>query len=235
VTAKGQAINVKEPEETRMQRKGWAMFSAALVMACGGGVQPAGGPTDPPPAPASSATDTAAPDTAADPAPTHDTAADTPRARDAAKWLQDMSTEEPSLRGILATNGLSEGQFGLPEPLRKGMEAATSGKLDPSQADRILVASLEEGAADLVQKLCGKPVASVVADAMAAPADTRAKLVVDRCKLAPMVDLTNVPKDSFMFPLLSAVVQKLFEAEGGHAQAEFELATMIAAARRPAD
>jgi hypothetical protein len=146
-----------------------------------------------------------------------------------------MATEEPSFRGILATNGLSEGQFGLPEPLRKGMEAATSARIDPSQADRILVASLEEGAADLVQKLCGKPVASLVADAMAAPADTRAKLVVDRCKLAPMVDLTNVPKDSFMFPLLSAVVQKLFEAEGGHAQAEFELAKAIAAARRAAD
>jgi len=218
-----------------MQRKGWWMLVAGLMMACGGGVQPAAGPSEPPPAPAPSATETGAAETAAEPAPTHDTAADTPRARDAAKWLQDMSTEEPSLRGILATNGLSEGQFGLPEPLRKGMEAATSGKLDPSQADRILVASLEEGAADLVQKLCGKPVASVVADAMAAPADTRAKLVVDRCKLAPMVDLTNVPKDSFMFPLLSAVVQKLFEAEGGHAQAEFELATMIAAARRPAD
>ncbi len=217
-----------------MQSNGWWTVVAGLLMACGGGAQPAAGPTEPP-APAPGATETAAPETAADPPPTQDTAADTPRARDAAKWLQEMSTEEPSFRGILATNGLSEGQFGLPEPLRKGMEAATSGRVDPSQADRILVASLEEGAADLVQKLCGRPVASVVADAMAAPADTRAKLVVDRCKLAPMVDLTNVPKDSFMFPLLSAVVQKLFEAEGGHAQAEFELAKAIAAARRAAD
>ncbi len=231
--AAGQPINVRERKVTRMQRNDGWMVVAGLLMACGGGAQPAEGPTDPPPAPAPSATETAAPDTAADPAPTNVAAPDTPRARDAAKWLQDMASEGPSLRGILATNGLSEGQFGLPEPLRKGMEAATSGKLDPSQADR--VASLEEGAADLVQKLCGKPVASLVADAMAAPADTRAKLVVDRCKLAPMVDLTNVPKDSFMFPLLSAVVQKLFEAEGGHAQAEFELAKAIAAARRAAD
>lgn len=219
---------------TRMQRTSWWAIPAALLMACGGGAQSAAGPTDPPPPPAPSATETSAPEAPADPAPTQ-VSVDTPRARDAAKWLQDMSTEEPSFRGILATNGLSEGQFGLPEPLRKGMEAATSGRIDPSQADRILVASLEEGAADLVQKLCGKPVASVVADALAAPADTRAKLVVDRCNLAPMVDLTNVPKDSFMFPLLSAVVQKLFEAEGGHAQAEFELAKAIAAARRAPD
>jgi len=216
------------------------VVSGCLLSACGGSGPP---PASPDPAPAAKAETPPNPDSSAPAAepdvaePAEDPAAEsTPRAKDAAKWLHDMTTIEGidlEQRGVLSLNGLSEEQFGLPAPLRKAMEVATSPGFDPSQQNRILVAGLEEGAPDVVKELCGKPIDELMKEVIAAPEPTRAKLVIDQCKLAGVVDTANVPKDSFAYPLVSAVVQKLFRAEGGHSKAELELAKLIAVARRP--
>jgi len=196
------------------------VLSLVTVAACGGS-------TPPPEAPATSAPSaavTSEPSTAATPA-------ESPRAKDATKWLKDFQDAELDLaqRGRLATNGLSEEQFGLPAPLRKAMEAATGEAVDPSQHVMILAAMFREAPmSDEMAKLCGKPIVDVMAAAKKAKPAEQAKLVVQQCKLEAFIDSADLAKLSYASVLLSAVVQKLLSADPKHASAELGLAKLIA-------
>lgn len=196
------------------------LLSLVTVAACGGS-------TPPPEAPAPSA-----PSAAATSAPTAEaTPAESPRAKDATKWLKDLQDPEIDLaqRGRVATNGLSEEQFGLPAPLRKAMVAATAEAVDPSQHRMILAAAFDEApASDLLAKQCGKPVVDVMKAAQKAKPAEQAKLVVQQCKLDGLIDSADLAKLNYTSVLLSAVVQKLLEADPKHASAELGLAKLIA-------
>jgi hypothetical protein len=218
-----------------MKNAASALAFATSLWACGGGA-----PAPEPKAPQASTQAAVEPtEAAAAPMPNEaeaaapaDAAADTPRARDAATWLKNLESVDLGARGIAAMNGLSEEQFGLSALLRKGMDAATAPSIDPSQSGRIVQATLEDGADDVVKKLCGSGTAALVKATLGVPEAGRVEFVVEQCKLQSLVDVKNIPKGSFIYPLLSAVVQKLFEAEGGHSKAEFELAKLVAVARR---
>ncbi len=217
-----------------MMKYSVGVAACALLASCGGSPRPPETATAPPPQSAAPDPTPAPAATTTQPAvPEADPAESTQRAKDAAKWLADMAEDEPAMQGRLATNGLSEEQFGLPAAMRKGMEAATSLRYDNSQVDRIISATLEEGAPKVVMELCGKPIAALVKEVLAVPESARTKLVIERCQLATLVDASNIPPGSAMFPLLSGVVQKIFISEGGHSKAELELAKLIAVARRP--
>ncbi len=217
-----------------MRNTPWLPLAAAVV-ACGGSGHPPSATPSPSPTTAEPvATASAEPTPAPEPTPpTPDPSEDTQRAKDAAKWVKALASGEAASRGVSATVSLAEEQFGLPAPLRKGMEAFGSSRIDPSQVTRIIAAALEEGAPEMVQKLCGKPPSLLFKEIAGMPKGKWAKHTIDLCKLGGMIDVSGVADDSFVMPLLSVVVQKLFEAEGGHSKAEFELAKWIASARRP--
>jgi hypothetical protein len=194
------------------------LLSLVTVAACGGS-------TPAPEAPAPSAQPAAAPSASS----TAATPAESPRAKDATKWLKDLQDPEIDLaqRGKVATNGLSEEQFGLPAPLRKAMAAITSDAVDPSQRVMILAAMFREAPmSDEMAKQCGKPVVDVMDAAKKAKPAEQAKLVVKQCKLDALIDSADLAKLSYASVLLSAVVQKLLEADPKHASAELGLAKL---------
>jgi hypothetical protein len=208
------------------------LLSLVMVSACGGS-EPE--PLAPAPSAAAVPESPVTPSSAAASVASTAAASESPRAKDATKWLKDLQDPEIDLaqRGMVAANGLSEEQFGLPAQLRKGMEAISSQSVDPSQSARIIAATLGEAPmSELMTKQCGKPIADVMAAAQKVKPAEQAKLVVQQCKLDALIDGADLVKLSFTSVLLSAVVQKLLEADPAHSEAEIGLAKLIANHRR---
>jgi hypothetical protein len=198
--------------------------------ACGGS-EP--GPVAPVPSATAAPESPVAAPSAATTAPS--ASSESPRAKDATKWLKDLQDPEIDLaqRGMVAANGLSEEQFGLPAGLRRAMEAISSQSVDPSQSARIIAVTISEAPmSDVMSKQCGKPIVAVMDAAQKVKPAEQAKLVVQQCKLDALIDGADLAKLSYTSVLLSAVVQKLLEEDPEHSAAELGLAKLIANHRR---
>lgn len=197
------------------------------VVACGGPAAPSKTPAatetvEQPPA----ATAPAEPDP---PAPTSQ------RAKDAAKWVSDMqSVPELEQRGRMAANGLSEAQFELPEPIRKVLEAISSGNLDASQTSAIVTSVIDEepAARGAIDSACKPGWTELVKELRALPPERRTERVASACKAALQVEAADQHKLMFASALLAIVVEKLLEQRGDLSDGERTLARFIAHVHR---
>jgi hypothetical protein len=155
-----------------------------------------------------------------------------PREKNARKYVEAIreGAADAEHSGRLATNGLSEEQFGLPAKLRRGMEAVTDASVDPSQATTILMLSLIETkeASESLTKRCGEPFEKFAEGLKKLSPPDRTKKVVAACKVEGRGSDKDLVVLNFAAVLTSVAVEELLKSGGSKSEAELEMARLIA-------
>jgi hypothetical protein len=153
---------------------------------------------------------------------------ETPRQKTTRLILQAWNEpiDDPHERARIASAGLAEGGYGLPEGQIKAFDAIVSPSIDPSQCARILGATLEETAKPLVEKRCGN-MDALVKRVTGAPKGKMTQELIKTCKITEVA-----PKDtSKLNPwavLASAIVLDQFAADPQSNDDEKKVARAIA-------